>query len=118
MSNPIPAVFPEISRGFPSDIGKNISVIGKNAFKGCTKLKGITLTENVKSIGANAFSGDKKLATLTIVSNKLTKKGVKNSLKGSYIKTIRLKGVAKNSYKKYCQYFKKANCGRSVKIKK
>lgn len=99
-------------------IGKNICVIGKNAFKGCTKLKGITLTENVKLIGANAFSGDKKLTTLTIVSNKLTKKGVKNSLKGSYIKTIRLKGAAKKSYKKFCQYFKKDNSGRSVKIKK
>ena len=93
-----------------------MSVIGKNAFKGCVKLRNITITSNVKIIGQNAFSGDKKLTSLIITSNKLSKSRVKNSLKGSSVKKIVLKGNAKKVYKKYCQYFKKANCGAKVKI--
>ena len=99
-------------------IGKNISIIGKNAFKGCDKLKTMTITSKVKVIGANAFSGDKKLTALTITSNKLTGKGVRNSLKGSYIKTIKLSGAAIKFEKKYNIYFKKSNSGKSIKIKK
>lgn len=77
-----------------------------------------TLASNVKVIGANAFSGDKKLTTLVIRSNKLTKKGCRDSLNGSYIKTIKLSGSAKKLYKKYNNYFNKKNSGKSVKIKK
>ena len=99
-------------------IGKNVSIIGKNAFNGCTKLKSLTIPSNVSTIGASAFSGTKKLTTITITSKKLTKKSVKNSLKGSYIKTIKLKGNAKKYYKKYVSYFQKKNSGKKVKIKK
>ena len=99
-------------------IGKNVSIIGKNAFNGCTKLKSLTIPSNVSTIGASAFSGTKKLTTITITSKKLTKKSVKNSLKGSYIKTIKLKGNAKKYYKKYVSYFQKKNSGRKVKIAK
>ena len=99
-------------------IGKNIARIGRNAFKGCIRLSKITLASNVKVIGANAFSGDKKLTTLVIRSNKLTKKGCRDSLNGSYIKTIKLSGSAKKLYKKYNNYFNKKNSGKSVKIKK
>lgn len=99
-------------------LGSNITEIGDNAFKGCLKLKSITITSKVKVIGSNAFSGDKKLTVLTIKSGKLTKKGVKNSLKGSSIQTIKLSGTAKNYYKKYVKYFSKSNSGKTVKIKK
>ena len=74
--------------------------------------------KNVEVIGKSAFKGAKKLTTLIITSDKLTKKGLRNSLKGSSVKTIKLKGKAKKMYKKYCQYFVKSNCGRRVKIKK
>lgn len=99
-------------------LGSNITEIGDNAFKRCLKLKSITITPKVKVIGSNAFSGDKKLTVLTIKSGKLTKKGVKNSLKGSSIQTIKLSGTAQNYYKKYLQYFTKSNSGKTVKIKK
>ena len=99
-------------------LGNNITEIGENAFQGCSRLKTITITSKVKEIGSNAFSGDKKLTTLQIASSKLTSKGVKNSLKGSYIKTIQLSGSARKMYKEYGKYFKKSNSGKSVKIKK
>lgn len=99
-------------------LGKNINEIGKRAFQGCTKLKSITITSKVKVIGRDAFSGDRKLTALRISSDKLTIKGVKNSLKGSYIKTIQLSGTAKKLYKNYVKYFKKSNCGKKVIIKK
>ena len=95
-----------------------VTQIADNAFAKNKKVTQIVIGKNVKVIGKNAFKGAKKLTTLIITSDKLTKKGLRNSLKGSSVKTIKLKGKAKKMYKKYCQYFVKSNCGRRVKIKK
>ena len=46
---------------------------------------------------------------------KLTKAGVKKSLKKSYVKTVKVKKAKVKPYKKI---FKKSNSGRSVKVKK
>ena len=95
-----------------------VTQIADNAFAKNKKVTQIVIGKNVEVIGKSAFKGAKKLTTLIITSDKLTKKGLRNSLKGSSVKTIKLKGKAKKMYKKYCQYFVKSNCGRRVKIKK
>ena len=59
---------------------------------------------------------DSKLKTLNIKkTKKLSKSGVKNSLKGSSVKTVKVK---KSKIRKYKKYFKKSNSGRKVKVKK
>ena len=85
------------------------------------KLKTVTIDKNVKTIAARAFEGCVKLKTLTVRSKKLTKKNVKNSLKGSSVKTMKVKvGKAKANktyVKKYKKVFMKKNCGKQVTIK-
>ena len=62
-----------------------------------------------------------KVKTLTVKSKKLTKKTVKNSLKGSKVKTIIVKvgskKVNKQYVKKYKKIFTKKNAGKAVKVK-
>ncbi len=97
--------------------GAKVKTIGASAFAKCPKLSSFTISSSVLSkIGKTAFSGDKKLKTLYIrKTTRLTKSGVKKSLKGSSVKTVRVK---KSKVKKYKKYFKKSNSGRKVKVKK
>ena len=97
--------------------GAKLEIIGQSAFISCTKLKTFVITSTVlKKIGPTAFYGDKALKTLTIKSTvKLTKAGVKKSLKGSKVKTVKVK---KSKVKKYKKFFTKKNAGRKVKVKK
>ena len=98
-------------------IGKNVTSIGKNAFKNCTKLKTVEVKSTVlNKIGANAFSGDKKLTKITLKTTKLTKKSVgKNALKGTNKKLV-IK-VPKKQVSKYKTYFKNKG-NKTVKVKK
>ena len=121
-------------------IGANVTVIDPYAFQGCTNLIKVSGLSNVRTIGAKAFANCPKLKTLVITSpylskigaysfygnkslktiyikntSKLTKSGVKKSLKGSRVKTVKVK---KSKVKKYKKYFTKKNCGRKVKVKK
>ena len=97
--------------------GKALKTIGANAFARCPKLSSFVITSTVLSkIGTYAFNKDSKLKTISIKNTtKLTKSGVKKSLKGSKVKTVKVK---KSKVKKYKKYFKKKNSGRSVKVKK
>lgn len=98
-------------------IGKNVTAIGKNAFKNCTKLKSVDIKSTVlNQIGANAFNGDKKLTKITLKSTKLTKKSVgKNALKGTNKKlVIKVPKKKVSTYKKY--FAGKGN--KTVKVKK
>ena len=97
--------------------GKVLKTIGANAFARCPKLSSFVITSTVLSkIGTYAFNKDSKLKTISIKNTtKLTKSGVKKSLKGSKVKTVKVK---KSKVKKYKKYFKKKNSGRSVKVKK
>ena len=55
-------------------IGKNIKVIGKEAFSGCSKLKKITVKSKVlKKVGKNAFKGINKKALVTVPKAKQKK---------------------------------------------
>ena len=89
-----------------------------------TKYKSVTVpatltkdgaTYKVTGINSKSFAKAKKLKTITIKSKTLTKSGVKNSLKGSKVTTVK---VPKSKYKTYKKYFTKKNCGKTVKVKK
>ena len=97
--------------------GTNVRTIGTYAFAKCSKLSSFSIkSSKLKKIGSFAFSGDSKLKTVNIQkTTKLTKSGVKKSLEGSSVKTVKVK---KSKVKKYKKYFKKANSGRKVKVKK
>ena len=97
--------------------GANLLTIGKEAFASNKSLKTFKITSaKLKKIGNYAFSGDKSLKTLYLKkTTKLTKSGVKKSLKGSKVKTVKVK---KSKVKKYKKIFKKSNSGRKVKVKK
>ncbi len=100
-------------------VGSNVEKIGKNAFFGAKKLKSVILGKKVKAIGANAFKNTGKLKTLVIKSSRLTMKGLKNALKGSSIKVVKLEGkAAEKMYSVYKKYFTKKNCGKKVTVKK
>ena len=81
----------------------------------------ITLGKKVKKISAKAFAKLKKATTLVVKTKKLTKKGVKMSLKGSKITTVKVsvgsKKVNKTYVKKYKKIFTKKNAGKAVKVK-
>ncbi len=47
-------------------IGDGITVIGAQAFRGCTGLTSVRIPEGVSSISGNAFNGCKKLTEITI----------------------------------------------------
>ncbi len=97
--------------------GLRLKTIGNMAIINCPKLSSFIITSAVLSkIGTYAFYGDKSLKTVYInKTTKLTKKGVKKSLKGSSVKTVKVK---KSKVKKYKKYFTKKNAGRKVKVKK
>lgn len=121
-------------------IGANVLIIDNNAFFGCSNLVKVSGGARLKTIGTNAFARCPKLSTFVITSTalykigpqafykdsrlktiyikntaKLTKGGVKKSLKGSSVKTVKVK---KSKVSKYKKYFKKSNSGRTVKVKK
>ena len=97
----------------------DVTQIGPKAFTG-KKIRTVTIGKNVSKIMKNAFKGSK--ATKMIVkSKKLKKASVKGSLKGSKIKTVQVKvgkkKVNKQYVKKYKKIFTKKNAGRKVVVK-
>ena len=70
----------------------------------------------LNKIGSSVFYADKQLKTLYLKkTTKLTKKGVKKSLRSSSVKKIKVK---KSKIRKYRKIFKKSNSGRKVKVTK
>lgn len=78
-----------------------VTEIASNAFKGCSRLKKVTIGKNIVKIGKNAFKGCKSLATITIKTTKLTKKGIgSNCFKSIAAKpTFKCPKKQKNDYK-------------------
>ena len=72
-------------------IGKNVQVIAKNAFAGCSRLKKVTIKSvKIKKIGKNAFKDINKKAVIKIPKSK--NKTYKKLLKKSGLKrTVRIK---------------------------
>ncbi len=94
-----------------------VTSIAKNAIKGNKKLTKLTIGANVKKIGANAFKGCSKLKSITVKTKKLTKSKVgKNAFKGINAKaTIKVPKAKVKAYKKIVQA---KGAGKSVKVKK
>ncbi len=55
-------------------IGKNVLVVGKDAFYGCTRLKSISMGENIRTIGNRAFYKCTAINKI-VIPNKVTKIG-------------------------------------------
>ena len=95
--------------------GASLKTIGTSAFKNCASLKTVTITSKVlNKIGSQAFSGAAVTKLSITKTTKLTKKGVKNSLKGSKIKTVDVNNSKKVTYG---SYFVKSNSGKKVTVK-
>lgn len=73
-------------------IGANVKIIGKNAFKGCSKVKKITIKSKkltAAKVAKNAFKGINKNATVKVPKNKVK----------AYTKIVKTKGGAGSSVK-------------------
>ena len=92
-----------------------VTNIAPNAFKGCKKLKKITIGAGVTTIGKKAFAGCKNVKNIIVKSKSLKKIG-KNAFKGIN-KTAKIK-VPKNKLKAYKKLFKKAKLEKSIKVTK
>ena len=97
--------------------GKGLTTLGKRSFANCTSLNSFAVaSKKLKKIGYYEFSGDKLLKLINInKTTKLTKAGVKKSLKSSSVKTVKVKKAKVKLYKKY---FVKKNSGKKVTVKK
>ena len=96
---------------------KTYKVVGinKNVFKGCKKLKSVTIkSTTLKQIGSNTFKGCKNLKKITIKSKKIKKVG-KNAFKGIHKKAVFK--VPKKQKKKYTKLLKKAGLKKTMKVK-
>lgn len=90
-----------------------VTAIMANALKGNKKVKKIIIGKNVKIIGKNAFNGCTNLKTIMIQSADL-EKVEKNALKGIHNKA-KIK-VPKNKFKAYKKLLKGKGQGKKVKI--
>lgn len=96
--------------------GSKVTSIGTRAFSLCTKLTSFSISSKyLKKIGSSCFSSASRLKTISIKkTTKLSKSGVKKSLKGSRIKTVKVK---KSKKLRYTIYFLKKNSGKKVKVR-
>ena len=75
-------------------IGKNVTKIPKNAFKGCSALKTIVIkSKKLTGVGKNAIKGIHKKAVIKCPQNKLKKyQKLFNAKTGFKKKTMKIKG--------------------------
>lgn len=90
-----------------------VTEIAPKALANMKKLTKVVIGKNVTKIGAKFLYKSKKVKTIYIKTKKLTKASVKNSLKGSSVKTVK---VPKSKVKAYKKIFTKKNCGKKVKV--
>lgn len=98
-------------------IGINVTNIESQAFYKCTGLTKITIPAKVKKIGRKAFYGCKKLKNITVKTKKLTKKTVGSKAFSGIHKKAVMK-VPKSKLKTYKTIFKSRGAGKNVKFKK
>lgn len=97
--------------------GAGLEKIGTSSFAFCPKLKSFVITSKVlNKIGAYAFNEDKSLKVISLKNAvRLSRAGVEKSLKGSFVKTVKVKA---NKIKEYKKVFGSAAAGKAVKVKK
>lgn len=97
-------------------IGSEIAEIGNAAFYKCTALTKVTIPAKVSKIGKKAFYGCKKLKTITIKTKKLTDKKVgSKAFKGISSKAVAK--VPKSRLKNYRKLLRKKGIGAGVKVR-
>lgn len=96
-----------------------VTAVGAKAFTG-KKIRTVTIGANVSKLYAKAFAGSKAW-TIILKTKRLKKASVKGALKGSKVKTIRVKVGTKAQNKKYVKKYKKIftkkNTGRKAKVR-
>ena len=96
-----------------------VTAVGAKSFTG-KKIRTITIGANVSKLYAKAFAGS-KAKTVILKTKRLKKASVKGALKGSKVKTIRVKVGTKAQNKKYVKKYKKIftkkNTGRKAKVR-
>ncbi len=98
-------------------IGKHVTTIGNKAFYKCTSLKKITIPAGISKIGKRAFYGCKKLKKIKIKTKKLKSKNVGKKAFYKIAAKAEIK-VPKTKLKTYKKLLKAKGVGRKVKIKK
>nr|MDE6907644.1 leucine-rich repeat domain-containing protein [Lachnospiraceae bacterium] len=86
------SAFSNNKKAVSATVGKNVKKIGKDAFRGCKKLKKIFIkTKKLKRVGKNAFCGITKGAQIKVPKKKyvvyrkmLAKKGQRSTVKIRY----------------------------------
>lgn len=90
--------------------------IGKNAFKGCKKLKKVTIGSNIKKIGGSAFVNCSKLKMINMKkANGITSVGSKAFRKVNANAKVT---VPAKKFKKYSKMLKRAGLPKKADIKK
>ncbi len=96
-----------------------VTAVSAKSFTG-KKIRTITIGANVSKLYAKAFAGS-KAKTVILKTKRLKKASVKGALKGSKVKTIRVKVGTKAQNKKYVKKYKKIftkkNTGRKAKVR-
>ncbi len=93
-----------------------VTAISSYAFIGNDNLRMVIVGKNVKRITPDAFAGCDKLEKLKLATTKLTKQGVRNSLRGSKVNTISLLKKAQSKLASYKKIFTKKNSGAAKKL--
>ena len=86
------SAFSNNKKAVSATVGKNVKKIGKDAFRGCKKLKKIFIkTKKLKRVGKNAFRGIARSAQIKVPKKKyvvyrkmLAKKGQRSTVKIRY----------------------------------
>ena len=90
------------------NVGSNVTSIKKGDLRGARKVKTITLGKGVNKVSPKSFASNASLRTLVLKTTKLAKaKNMKNCLKGSKVKVVKVKVGAAAKNKKYVKKYKK-----------
>ena len=94
-----------------------VTVIADSAFKNNLSIKKVVIGKNVKAIKANAFRGCKKLKSITVKTTKLKASKVgKNAFKGINKKAVFK--IPKKKFKSYRAIFKRSAKSSKIKYKR
>ena len=93
-----------------------VTALGKNAFKGCKKIKHITVGSNIAKLGKAIFTKCTKLKGIEFKTGRLTKKSIAAGAFKGVSKKVIIK-VPKDMKKNYIKFFRAKGLGKKVKVK-
>ena len=93
-----------------------VTALGKNAFKGCKKIKHITVGSNIAKLGNTIFTKCTKLKGIEFKTGRLTKKSIAAGAFKGVSKKVIIK-VPKDMKKNYIKFFRAKGLGKKVRVK-